>query len=56
MGLKALENQAWRQVRLAGGLRVRWYVAEPRLVAILQKLFKLWEVDGIEVVYEQPLD
>jgi hypothetical protein len=53
-GLKALENQAWRQIRLAGGLRVRWYVAEPRMVAILQELFKGWGIEGIEVVYTQP--
>ncbi|WNG63056.1 hypothetical protein F0U59_42565 [Archangium gephyra] len=50
-GLKQMQQQAQRQSRLAGGGRVRWHVAEPRMVAILQKLFKLWKVEGIEVVY-----
>ncbi|WPB79227.1 Tox-REase-5 domain-containing protein [Archangium violaceum] len=54
-GLKQLRDQAQRQSRLAGGVRVRWHVAEPRMVAILQKLFKEWGVEGIEVVYTQPL-
>ncbi|MFL5354602.1 Tox-REase-5 domain-containing protein [Archangium sp.] len=53
-GLEDLRNQAQRQARLAGGLRVRWYVAEPRMVAILQKMFQSWEIEGIEVVYESP--
>jgi hypothetical protein len=54
-GLKSLIEQAERQVRCAGGLRVRWHVAEPRMVPILQKLFKLWNIEGIEVVYTSPL-
>jgi hypothetical protein len=54
-GLDAIQLQAQRQSQLAGGLRVRWHVAEPRLVAILQKLFKQWGVEGIEVVCTQPL-
>ncbi|WP_309897220.1 Tox-REase-5 domain-containing protein [Archangium sp.] len=54
-GLDSLKEQAQRQARLAGGLRVRWHVAEPRMVPILQKLFKEWRVVGIEVVYTPPL-
>jgi len=54
-GLNALREQARRQSRLAGGLRVRWHVAEPRMVAILQRLFKRWGIEGIDVVYTQPV-
>jgi hypothetical protein len=54
-GLDDLQNQAQKQARLAGGLRVRWHVAEPRMVAILQKLFNHWGIEGIEVVYTPPL-
>ncbi|HEX8824655.1 MAG TPA: Tox-REase-5 domain-containing protein [Archangium sp.] len=50
-GLESLRTQAQTQSRLAGGLPVRWHVAEPRMVAILQKLFKGWRIGGIEVVY-----
>jgi hypothetical protein len=50
-GLESLRTQAQTQYRLAGGLRVRWHVAEPRMVAIFQKLFKAWRTEGIEVVY-----
>jgi hypothetical protein len=54
-GLRSLREQALRQAELAGGLRVRWHVAEPRMVPILQTLFKRWNVVGIEVVYTPPL-
>lgn len=53
-GLESLRSQARKQARLAGGLRVRWHVAEPRMVAILQKLLEEWDIAGIEVVYTQP--
>lgn len=53
-GLRALEAQAKKQVRLAGGLRVRWHVAEPRMVSVFKKLFESWGVTGIEVVYTRP--
>lgn len=53
-GLRDIETQAKKQAQLAGGLRVRWHVAEPRMVAILQKLFKSWNIETIEVVYTQP--
>ncbi|WP_239014633.1 Tox-REase-5 domain-containing protein [Archangium violaceum] len=52
-GLEGLERQARRQTQLAGGLRVRWHVAQPRMVPILQKLFSEWGVK-IEVEYTQP--
>jgi hypothetical protein len=54
-GMANWQKQARRQTQLSGGLRVRWHVAEPRLVTILQKLFRSWRVEGIEVVYTQPL-
>ena len=54
-GLDSLKDQARRQAQLAGGLRVRWHVAEPRMVPILQKLFQEWGVVSIEVVYTPPL-
>ncbi|WP_257457884.1 restriction endonuclease fold toxin 5 domain-containing protein [Archangium lipolyticum] len=50
-GLKALREQAQKQARLAGGTPVRWQVAEPRMVDILKRLFKEWNVTGIEVVH-----
>ncbi|WP_395812363.1 hypothetical protein [Archangium minus] len=54
-GAQSLIDQAKRQSRLAGGLRVRWYVAESRMVAILKKLFKENNIKGIEVVHTAPL-
>lgn len=54
-GLDGLKSQAQKQARLAGGLRVRWHVAEPRMVAILQKLLREWNITSIEVVYTQPV-
>jgi hypothetical protein len=54
-GLKALRVQAQKQSRLAGDLRVRWHVAEPRMVDIFKKLFERWDIEGIEVVYTPPL-
>ena len=53
-GLKSLESQARRQSAMAGRMHIRWYVAEPRMVAILQKIFKRLNITNIEVVYEQP--
>jgi hypothetical protein len=50
-GLKGLREQAKKQERLSGGLRVRWHVAEPRMVAILQRQFRDWGVKLIDVVY-----
>ncbi|ATB35398.1 hypothetical protein CYFUS_000811 [Cystobacter fuscus] len=54
-GAQGLIDQARRQSRLAGGLRVRWHVAEPRMVAILKKLFQENNIEGIEVVHTSPL-
>jgi hypothetical protein len=54
-GADSMMKQARRQIGLAGGLRVRWHVAEPRMVAILKKLFKENNIEGIEVVHTQPL-
>jgi Restriction endonuclease fold toxin 5 len=54
-GARSLVDQAQRQSRLAGGLRVRWHVAEPRMVAILKKLFHENNIEGIEIVHTHPL-
>ena len=54
-GADSMMKQARRQVGLAGGLRVRWHVAEPRMVAILKKLFKENDIEGIELVHTSPL-
>jgi hypothetical protein len=53
-GLKGMILQAQRQVRLAGGLRVRWHVAEQRMVAVLRKHFDAEGLQVIEVVYTAP--
>jgi hypothetical protein len=54
-GAKRLVRQAQRQLRVAGDVPVRWYVAEPRMVLILEKLFENNNVWGIKVVYTPPL-
>jgi hypothetical protein len=54
-GLEDMVKQAERQSRLAGGLRLRWHVAEPRMVAILRKHFEAEGFGAIEVLYTQPL-
>jgi hypothetical protein len=54
-GLEGMVKQAERQLRVAGGMRLRWHVAEPRMVAILQKAFRVARLTGIEVVYTPPL-
>jgi hypothetical protein len=54
-GARSLADQAERQSRLAGGLRVRWHVAEPRMVAILKNLFRENDIVGIEIVHTPPL-
>ncbi|WP_395835742.1 Tox-REase-5 domain-containing protein [Archangium violaceum] len=54
-GLEGMVAQARRQLRLAGGLRLRWHVAEPRMVAILRKHFEAADLGAIEVVYTPPL-
>ncbi|MFY0524976.1 Tox-REase-5 domain-containing protein [Archangium gephyra] len=50
-GAKRLVKQAQRQLRVSNGVPIRWHVAEPRMVDILQRLFKADGVVGIEVVY-----
>ncbi|HSP80908.1 MAG TPA: Tox-REase-5 domain-containing protein, partial [Myxococcaceae bacterium] len=54
-GLEGLIGQALRQSRVAGGLRVRWHVAEPRMVDILQAHFTRWSIKNIDVVYTKPV-
>ena len=44
-------KQAQRQYKSAQGMRLRWLVAEPRMVAVFKKLFIEWNVAEIEVVY-----
>ena len=54
-GLGDLLKQARRQFQMAGGLPVRWHVAEPRMVAVLRKYFDERGLQSIEVVYTQPV-
>jgi hypothetical protein len=54
-GLDDMIKQALRQFRVAGGLPLRWHVAEPRMVAVLRKHFDQNGLHAIEVVYTQPV-
>lgn len=54
-GLDDMLEQAVRQKRVAGGLPIRWHVAEPRMVAVLRKYFDSRGLQSIEVVYTQPV-
>ncbi|HYO66520.1 MAG TPA: Tox-REase-5 domain-containing protein, partial [Archangium sp.] len=53
-GAEKLVRQAKRQGRVANGIPIRWHVAEPRMVPILQKLFREKGITGIEVVFTPP--
>ncbi|HEX5746456.1 MAG TPA: Tox-REase-5 domain-containing protein [Archangium sp.] len=53
-GARRLVRQAQRQLRVAKGVRIRWHVAEARMVDILKRLFKQERVEGIEVVHTPP--
>ncbi|WP_052518281.1 Tox-REase-5 domain-containing protein [Archangium violaceum] len=53
-GAARLVRQAKRQWRVAHGIPIRWHVAEPRMVPILQKLFRKENIKGIEVVFTPP--
>jgi Restriction endonuclease fold toxin 5 len=53
-GAKRLVRQAERQSRVAHGVPIRWHVAEPRMVAILKKLFRRNRIQGIDVVHTPP--
>lgn len=53
-GLDGLVGQAKRQVQISGGRRVRWHMAEPRMVDILKAAFKRLKVAGIDVVHTAP--
>ncbi|WP_157823763.1 restriction endonuclease fold toxin 5 domain-containing protein [Melittangium boletus] len=50
-GADSMIKQARRHTGLAGVFRVRWHVAEPRMVAVLKKLFKENNIEGIEIVH-----
>jgi hypothetical protein len=54
-GLEDMLKQAARQFRVAGGLPIRWHVAEPRMVAVLRKYFDARGLQSIEVIYTQPV-
>jgi hypothetical protein len=54
-GLKKLINKARNQSRVANGIPVRWHVAEPRMVAILEKIFAQEGITGIDVIYTPAL-
>ena len=46
-GAKRLVKQAERQLNVANGVPIRWHVAEPRMVAILKKLFADAGIKGL---------
>jgi hypothetical protein len=54
-GLESMLKQAERQLRIAGGVPVRWHVAEPRMVEVLRKHFDDNGAQAIEVVYTKPV-
>nr|WP_239578526.1 Tox-REase-5 domain-containing protein [Archangium primigenium] len=54
-GLGGMLEQAERQLRVAGGLRLRWHVAEERMVMVLRKHFNAVGLQSVEIVYTPPL-
>ncbi|HYO66284.1 MAG TPA: Tox-REase-5 domain-containing protein [Archangium sp.] len=52
-GAKKLLEAAKRQSRVANGVPIRWYVAEPEMVGILEKMLEKAGLHGIEVVYQR---
>ncbi|MFE8604828.1 Tox-REase-5 domain-containing protein [Archangium violaceum] len=52
-GAKKLLETAKRQFRVANGVPIRWYVAEPEMVGILEKMLENAGVTGIKVVYQR---
>ena len=54
-GLADLVKQARRQFEMAGGVPIRWHVAEPRMVAVLRKHFDADGLYSIEVVHTPPV-
>ncbi|QRK11291.1 hypothetical protein JQX13_15155 [Archangium violaceum] len=52
-GAKKLLETARRQSRVANGVPIRWYVAEPEMVGILEKMLEKAGLPGIEVVYQR---
>jgi restriction endonuclease fold toxin 5 of polymorphic toxin system len=52
-GAKKLLETARRQSRVAHGVPIRWYVAEPEMVGILEKMLEKAGLPGIEVVYQR---
>ena len=50
-GAQKLVDDAIRQLTVAKGTPIRWHVAEPRMVQIIQKLFQEKGIEGIDVVY-----
>ncbi|WP_309894789.1 Tox-REase-5 domain-containing protein [Archangium sp.] len=53
-GAERLVEQAQRQARVSNGNPIRWHVAEPRMVDILRRLFRLADVKGVDVVHTPP--
>jgi hypothetical protein len=52
-GAKKLLETARRQFRVANGVPIRWYVAEPEMVGILEKMLENAGVTGIKVVSQR---
>ncbi|WP_158501863.1 Tox-REase-5 domain-containing protein [Vitiosangium sp. GDMCC 1.1324] len=53
-GANGLVEAAKRQLQFAQGVPIRWHVAEPRMVDIINKLFEDASIRGITVVYTRP--
>lgn len=52
-GAKKMLETAKRQIRVADGVPIRWYVAEPEMVGILEKMLENAGLHWIEVVYQR---
>ncbi|HYO69721.1 MAG TPA: hypothetical protein VEU33_26960 [Archangium sp.] len=53
-GMASSLAQARRQTGSVGWFRVRWHVADSRMIAILEQLFQENHIEDIEVVYTPP--
>ncbi|WPB80160.1 hypothetical protein KYC5002_13575 [Archangium violaceum] len=50
----SMRQQAGQQTSRVGWFRVRWHVADVRMVAILERLFQENHIEDIEIVYTPP--
>lgn len=50
-GSEALQGQARRQIQAAGGVPIRWHVAEQPAATAMTELFRENRIKGIEVIH-----